>query len=255
MKKYFLAFSLSISSLFCYSQMDTCTNVSDTLLISHLHPQTLSCPAYFIWVDTSLIHIVDGVKTYLIVYDAANPNGCVNEYQLGTLNFGDTIPITYTKHEFGFLSSTCGITSCYAAIVEIGRPTTVGQTYYCHNDIHLYSSYVIDGCTSVSTTYIDHLAIKNCSVVDYFPVDIPSYSSDLNTSIYPNPVRDILYIKPFNDKELFYDLYTITGVKLYSEKLINEQINFKLLPNGVYFLHLRNKMNKPVLSKVIQKIE
>ncbi len=67
-----------------------------------------------------------------------------------------------------------------------------------------------------------------------------------NFSIYPNPVKDLLYINLRNTTQEQVDikLVAITGQNVYQNSLYNYPTNFTLnlsyLPRGVYFLYAQN---------------
>lgn len=73
--------------------------------------------------------------------------------------------------------------------------------------------------------------------------------------IYPNPTSNILYIKSdlLNEK---YDLQlkNIEGKSMYDSSFENKsEINFSLLPSGIYFLTFTNKEFKSTTQKIIKQ--
>lgn len=77
-----------------------------------------------------------------------------------------------------------------------------------------------------------------------------------NLNIYPNPVQNILNIKSdANLKDSKAEIFTTSGVMVFSEKLSNSKLNqlaLSNLPNGIYVLKIINKKNAlPVVRKLI----
>lgn len=74
----------------------------------------------------------------------------------------------------------------------------------------------------------------------------------LNTiSIYPNPVKDILYIQS-NIKVLKFEIYDISGRKLSSNSVSNDKIDLSDLKTGNYILKLYTE-NRTINSKIVKE--
>lgn len=68
-----------------------------------------------------------------------------------------------------------------------------------------------------------------------------SYSFNTNIHIYPNPVIENLMIYS-NEGEKF-EIYSILGVKII-EGIVKPQIDVKYLDQGIYFLKIKNNIQK-----------
>lgn len=71
-----------------------------------------------------------------------------------------------------------------------------------------------------------------------------------NIRIYPNPARELIYIRGINES-LNYQIFDITGKLVINGKLNNdsEYINVSTLNNGVYFIKVKNTINKIIINK------
>lgn len=74
-------------------------------------------------------------------------------------------------------------------------------------------------------------------------------------SIYPNPAKDLLYLKTgfdINQKKLTYTIYSYTGSLITQPKQpYNAEINISDLPTGIYLLELqldKQKLNLPFMK-------
>lgn len=77
---------------------------------------------------------------------------------------------------------------------------------------------------------------------------------ETSINLYPNPVTDELYIKTEGTKSLKIDIYSISGVKVYSENLENgkNSISVKELGSGIYIVKLYDE-NKVILKQIVKK--
>jgi len=70
------------------------------------------------------------------------------------------------------------------------------------------------------------------------------FNENLNLSIYPNPVKDKLFINTNIDKSTEYSIYSIDG-KLINKSQINDKvIDMEYLYNGIYFINISNDSKK-----------
>jgi hypothetical protein len=90
------------------------------------------------------------------------------------------------------------------------------------------------------------------------PVDLNSNEAAIENQspgidLYPNPVVDELFIKTNDNGSLKIDIYSISGVKVYSENLVNgkNSVNVKDLCQGVYIVKIYDEQN--VVTKQIVK--
>ena len=236
--KYQIFIFLAILSVKVHGQYDTCTVVKDTIFFYNINsiPPT-QCPDVYINIDTSLYNYADGLHTYMILNNPTNPTGCVYDYILGQINFGDTIPVNIV-HEYGFISSTCSTTTCSVSIVVIGTPKTIGQNYHCKNEITAPTAYIVDGCTGALHFYI--YPIGNSCIVEQCDstTQINPIEYDV-ANIYPNPTSDILIID-IEEKGIL-EIINLQGQIVDLKNLPEKQNNLDLsnLVSGVYTLRIK----------------
>ena len=79
------------------------------------------------------------------------------------------------------------------------------------------------------------------------------FNSETSLSVYPNPTKDILYIKPLDNQKFDVSIYSITGqlVSQYSN-LDNNQIDIKNLEKGIYILKITSQNNIIHIQKIIK---
>lgn len=212
------------------------------------------CPTEFVNIDVNLVDYASGLRTYIVCYDPANPTGCIYEYQIGSINYGDTIPVNLIKHDFGFYNSTCLTSFCKIAIIVVGKPTTFGQNYYCKTEIFRSSAYIVDGCANYCQENIYCSGSKNCSITGCVTTSIKE-STNNNISFYPNPANDKIHIQ-LDDSILqngIVSIYNDLGEIVIFKKSISvsTDIDISKLENGIYFISFDNG-TKTVRQKFIK---
>jgi hypothetical protein len=87
--------------------------------------------------------------------------------------------------------------------------------------------------------------------LDMDDADMDNQLSVIN--LYPNPIIDELFIKTDNARNLKVEIYTISGIKVYSENLANgkSSVNVKSLSSGIYLVKVYDEQN--VITKQIVK--
>lgn len=90
------------------------------------------------------------------------------------------------------------------------------------------------------------------------PVGIDEHADDVFTAVYPNPVIEnatvVISEQIFNsDKNLFYDVISIQGKIIRSEKINSASftINRQDISNGTYFISIRSSSNRLAAKKII----
>lgn len=63
---------------------------------------------------------------------------------------------------------------------------------------------------------------------------------DEKFSVYPNPVKDVLYIDVKDNKEYHFQIYNLTGNMVKEGRFTNNQTNISSLPSGVYLVRINN---------------
>ncbi len=114
--------------------------------------------------------------------------------------------------------------------------------------------------TSIARNIADLQRVKYWFDTDSFPSCLPlniGMAENIfgnNFSVYPNPVRDKLFIK--SEKEFLskctFEITDVTGRIQLSGKLRNETIDVRKLERGIYFIRLKNQ--KHILSQKFLKL-
>ena len=113
-------------------------------------------------------------------------------------------------------------------------------------------SYSLDSLNSETSVifrivfHSDQAVNEEGVVIDDFYVDGTSLSSDeleLNQlAVYPNPSKDIFYIRLQNNNSYNIQVTDITGKQLISKKKINSStpflLNMEAYSSGIYFLRI-----------------
>lgn len=76
--------------------------------------------------------------------------------------------------------------------------------------------------------------------------------NDLETNIYPNPVKDILQISHKGD-QLSVSIYDITGRLMFEKSNVSKSINLESLKSGVYLLKLSSNNGSNVIRRIIKE--
>jgi hypothetical protein len=69
-------------------------------------------------------------------------------------------------------------------------------------------------------------------------------------SLYPNPVKDILYIKTSDEGSYYYQIYNISGQLVKSGKFENGKTDLSVLTTGAYLIRINNSEN---IVKIIKQ--
>ena len=104
----------------------------------------------------------------------------------------------------------------------------------------------------------------SCSTINYGQVEDYSLNiqdilavSDVNkanqTTIYPNPVKDVINIQSKDSSELSYQVYNIAGQIVLTGKSADKKINAQKLTSGNYILELTTKQGEKSTQKFIKK--
>ena len=79
---------------------------------------------------------------------------------------------------------------------------------------------------------------------------INEVKKELNASIFPNPVKDILNIQ-FDGKLKSVEIYNLQGQKLITAT--QKQINISSLSSGIYIVRIEDIENNTITKKIIIK--
>lgn len=69
-------------------------------------------------------------------------------------------------------------------------------------------------------------------------------------TVYPNPVKNMLYIKPNEPKEYYYQIYNMSGQMIKSGKFENKKTDLSSLISGAYLVRINNS---ETLVKIIKE--
>ena len=71
----------------------------------------------------------------------------------------------------------------------------------------------------------------------------------MSTELYPNPVKDKLFID--GHQFTFYQLYSLTGQLVLKGVVENNTINLSQITSGLYFISLTDNKSNSLKSKII----
>jgi hypothetical protein len=136
--------------------------------------------------------------------------------------------------------------SIFAAAQQIA-PTTInsaGQSGQVNGNRISYSLgdyavlHLADSAYSISGSFI------GASVITALEIMAPAYGM---VSVFPNPSSELIYVelKDIKASEIYLSVYSADAREITKHKFnnLNQQlsINISKLPNGIYFLKLRNE--------------
>lgn len=126
--------------------------------------------------------------------------------------------------------------------VEIPAPKTwSGIIVTIKEGDKVVSSSQMEAATSVKLNIIperQHVELTNAKLSS-----IINDESDNQITIYPNPVKNVLFVKIDSDKKnLRADIFSLSGYKVMSETIENGlSLNLENLPSGSYIIKIDNK--------------
>jgi hypothetical protein len=166
--------------------------------------------------------------------------------------------MTNRKIKVGRTASTAVSPSIYSSISfgdSIANPIFISQLQTCNDDtvtanmryLSVYAKYanVIKqrekslGITTATNDGAGWLVIGSTPVIQ--ATENPTANQ---FSVYPNPVKDILYLRKENNDAIEIAIYNLSGIRLKSVKVINNQIEVGDLNSGCYILKSENKICK-----------
>lgn len=112
------------------------------------------------------------------------------------------------------------------------------------------TKYYVDAtdylCTTPARTEVIATIKTNCTT------DVDDLSSENDLIIYPNPVKDILTITDKDIQNKSVSIFNLTGTKVWSGIVKEQNINIAHLPAGVYILEISNNKEKQTIRIVKQ---
>ncbi|MFP3596178.1 T9SS type A sorting domain-containing protein [Chryseobacterium sp. SIMBA_029] len=70
--------------------------------------------------------------------------------------------------------------------------------------------------------------------------DVDTKVKENRISVFPNPVKNMLYIKATQEKGYFYQIYNMAGQMIKSGKFENEKTDLSSLISGIYLIRINN---------------
>ncbi|HXD93040.1 MAG TPA: T9SS type A sorting domain-containing protein [Bacteroidia bacterium] len=254
MKKILLLFFVSIC--FGYINAQTYTigvPVYDTLGKQTCYMANINCPSGETSINTSFItHMPTGVKLYFKITSSQLATGCINITGLGVMNAGDSSLITTTNNKFEW-TPLCNGGSAYFAILAIGVPANVNDSFYCKSQWYESDGAAVDGCS-------------NYFMVDYFPIGghpscsiNPSPTTSIKSInkttylLYPNPSNGVFIIETNTSDKQALQIFDVTG-KIVLSQNINSKTNIDAsgLDNGIYFIQVKTNENTYTQKVIVQ---
>jgi hypothetical protein len=166
-------------------------------------------------------------------------------FPVGTIN---TTPYQYQSSSWiKTTSSTSETTPNPTSIIKFDADPTNGyiELNPGFNSIPTTGAFiaqVLDGCGLL----LPSKTVSNNNLVNLL---------EDNIKIYPNPTKDILYIKIENINEGFIEIYNILGMKIIEQKFetnSTSEINFKELSSQIFTVKITSN-DQVFLSRIIKK--
>ena len=203
-------------------------------------------------------------ETYCLTYWvklASGVNRAVN--QIGAL-FTNTLPVEYSpsfimaqpqiSYNNGFITDTLNWTQIQGNYIADGGEQfiTIGNfntnantnTFNVGNKTH----YLLC-CDPKSYYYIDNVSLVKCNIATN---NNESNNNFHEIQIYPNPTKDVLYIKTIIDKNLILSIKNILGKEVVKTK-DQKEINVSTLEKGIYFLDIYQNNQKIATKKIVKE--
>ena len=101
----------------------------------------------------------------------------------------------------------------------------------------------------------DNFSLYNVINMDCeYLLSVANSKSKEDIEIYPTPTSGKVYISNNTNNELFIRINTITGIEVYSQKTMANNVDLSDLNEGIYFLQIEDKFKNVTLKKIV-KIE
>ncbi|MBA3682806.1 MAG: T9SS type A sorting domain-containing protein [Bacteroidetes bacterium] len=171
------------------------------------------------------------------------------------------------------ISNPAPCTSCCNGSISV-----TGVTYTCPNSppisivlITPMSSIPVSGsswtglCNGIYTVEVNFNGDPNpsacgaafsCSIGYYITTSVNEVITDkIDVKIFPNPVKDNLYIKMLKDEKEMIAMEIINSigqvVKVADINYENSSIDLKDLPNGIYILNLKGSKSRSISKRFV----
>jgi hypothetical protein len=153
-------------------------------------------------------------------------------------------------------SNFCWGITCYGPDTDVSPNAVVipagdsfdGFTGYL-NGMPEESTFVINYCFAVENNLRDEV----CTDVTYTSIEnlaVDELSADYN--LYPNPVKDVLYIDYNASVQAEFVLYDMLGNRVYDDVLTSSMtLNLSSFEAGIYFYTFRVQGKEPEVQKLV----
>lgn len=234
--------SITSSPSIAINSATICSGATATLTATGVSSYTWTSPAS----NNAVIAVSPNTTTTYSV--SGTSAGCAGVYSATTMV---TVNPTPTVTLASITATPC---AGDAAITLNGLPT--GGTF---SGTGVTGSSFNPSTAGTFTVVYSYTAANSCSSSDSksITVNLCTGIEELKTvdvQIYPNPVKDILYINSNNTNLKTVEVYDLVGKKVISlitaESLIS--INSNELTNGVYFVRIQAENTKPVTARFIK---
>jgi hypothetical protein len=204
-----------------------------------------------------LIPVANGVQFVLKIsgINIAFPTVSLTCLQTGTVPVvvGNTYTFTNPNNQFQF---TCiGPATVNCQFLLVGTPTTLNQSYECGYDVsftlgNCQNASIFSGLTQmpiISGNTLCNVGISNA---------ISEKSNISKIAIFPNPSTGEFYLQ-INavTEDLKLEVYNATGQLILTDPIleITSKISFLNLPNGIYFIKIKDRNNIIRTEKIVKE--
>lgn len=156
-----------------------------------------------------------------VLLNNGNPR---KRYRFNNIFYGD-----YSQYYFGTVEWIEGIGSTSTFFYN-------EASYYTSCGNEGYDTKLSIACYSTNNNIL--WGVENC----LFPTITNENIHNNNTSIYPNPINNLLSIKS-SDVYTNYTIYNSIGTLIQKGLITNNSVDFSILPNGTYIITLYTNNN------------
>lgn len=208
------------------------------------------CTSYEVYVDNDLIDEVAGVNYYFKILSSNLPADTLFEFTNGNVNVGDSIQLTTADHQLTFSSYSSG--SFTYAVLAVGIPSMLNDSFYCKNDIQSTGSFTVDGCLNYLSTYYHSAPVMQCSVINQSTGILNEDHGEV-IKLYPNPFSETLNFASLDNQLMEIYVYDFASRIVLHDNFTNFiSLNTKQLTEGIYFYEIKNKNGLYKKGKVVK---
>jgi hypothetical protein len=195
---------------------------------------------------------------------ANNLAGQVGDYD-GWEALSNPVPasqMSYQEVARAYLSSFDGVEGVIPAEVTAGTTYATAFDYSPASGVNVDELYVVSFITDATGQIVNAAQIPLLEAVANGPLNADDVltAADIELSVYPNPSTDFVNVqfKDASSERVEIELIDVNGRVTYSQSfdnsntVINEEINTKQYPTGVYMLNIT--LDNQVISKKVHVI-